>query len=161
FLRWTSSTSGPPSGPGRQATAPAALIGLLSVLSGGSWLGIGGASSAFLPHKGLLDIAQRPAVRVPHVPAPAAIAIQPPRGGPVVHAERDQLMQLGALPGIGDPDKRFHSAVQVPVHQVRAADPDLVAGLGVLAWLGGGVGVAGAERIDPRVLEVSPQDAPH
>src|SRR5215472_15620379 len=110
FLRWTSSTCGsPPSAAGRQATAPAALISLLS----GGLLAIyarvlGSSLEIRLPYsspdQALLHITQRPPPSVPRVPGPVAVGVQPPGGCGVVHAEGDQLTHPSALGRVGDPD---------------------------------------------------------
>src|SRR5579859_1252289 len=76
FLRWTSRTSGSPSGPGRQATAPAALISL----DPGLLLGIRQTSSALVHDQALVHVTQRRAVLVAGVPGPGAVAAEPPGG---------------------------------------------------------------------------------
>src|ERR1700722_15714241 len=128
-FRCTSRISGAPSGPGRQATPPAALISL----DPGLWSGIGEAPSGLVHDQALLQVVERSAGFVARVPGPVAVAVQPPGERAVIHAPREQPAKLGALSRIAHPDQGFYPAVEVPVHHVRAAQPDLVAGRQVLA----------------------------
>ena len=56
--------------------------------------------------------------------------------------EPEEPAQPPVVAKVVDPDEQFHPAVQVPVHHIGAADPDLA----VLV-------LAGAERVDPGMLE--------
>jgi hypothetical protein len=82
------------------------------------------------------------------MPRPDTVAIQPPRRRAVVHAEAEQAAHLPLLAGVRHLDDEFHPAVQVAVHQVRAAHPDL--GLIILP---------GPERVHPGVLKIAPEYA--
>src|ERR1700722_10074834 len=84
-VRCTSRISGSPSGPGRQATPPAALISL----DPGLPLGIGQASSGLIHDQVLLQVVERGAGLVARVPGPTAVAVEPPGGRAVVHAARE------------------------------------------------------------------------
>src|SRR5690348_1667830 len=131
--RWTSRTSASSAGSaaGRQIAAPAARVASV----------IGRADPPF-PDQGLLHIAQRVPGFVPAVPGPVPVAVQPPARSPVVHADIEESAQSPLVASVHDPDGQLHPAVQVPVHHIRATDPYLA----VLV-------LAGAERVDPRVLE--------
>src|SRR5580693_3480854 len=79
---------------------------------------------------------------VPAVPGPVAVRVQPPGGRAVVHAEVEQAAQPPLMAGVGHQHEQFHPAVQVPVHHVGAADPDLAV-----------VVVTDTEGVDAGVLE--------
>src|SRR6266404_6770217 len=116
---------------GRQIAAPAARVALVICLADPS-----------LPDQGLLHVAQRIAVLVPAVPHPVSVRVQPPRGSPVVHAHVEEPAQPPLVAGVVDPYQQLHAAVQVPVHHIGAADPDLA----VFVF-------SRAERVDPGMLE--------
>src|SRR6201985_2709043 len=140
--RWTSRTSASPAGSagGRQIAAPAARV-VTSV--------IGRADPPF-PDQGLLHVAQRLPGFVPAVPGPVPVRVQPPANSPVVHADVEEPAQSPLVSGVHDLDGQLHPAVQVPVHHIGAAQPDLAVFV-----------VAGAERVDPRVLEEPAEHAAH
>src|SRR5258708_2093973 len=121
YLARCTSRISAPSGPGRQATAPAARISMSS--PGGS--SISGPAPA-LADQALLHVEQWLAVGVAGMPGPGSVASQPPRRGGVGHANVDQAAQPPAVRRVGDPDQRLHTTVQVPVHHIGAADPDLI-----------------------------------
>src|ERR1700722_19860669 len=75
-VRCTSRISGSPSGPGRQATAPAAVISLDRGLPSG----IGQTSSGLVYDQALLQVVEGSARLVARVPGPDAIAVEPPGG---------------------------------------------------------------------------------
>src|SRR6185503_1923075 len=132
--RWTSRTSASSAGSaaGRQIAAPAARV-VASVI---------GRTDPPFPDQGLLHIAQRVPGFVPAVPGPVPVPAQPPASSPVVHADIEEPAQSPLVAGVHHLDGQLDPAVQVPVHHIRAADP----GLTVLV-------LAGAEHVDPRVLE--------
>src|SRR5208282_6336456 len=115
----------------RQIAAPAARMA--SVI---------GRTDPPFPDQRLLHVAQRIPVLVPAVPGPVPVRAQPPGGSPVVHAHIEEPAQPPLVAGVDDLDEQFHPAVQVPVHHIGAADPDLV----VLV-------LTGAERVYPGMLE--------
>src|SRR5580704_10678321 len=140
--RCTSKTSAAPPPPdpwglwdasdaGRQIAAPAARV--VSVIC---------RTDPPFPDQGLLHVAQRIPGLVPAVPYPVAVHAQPPRGSPVVHAHIKEPAQPPLVAEVVDPDQQFYPAVQIPVHHIGAADPDLA----VLV-------LAGAEREDAGMLE--------
>src|SRR5881275_3581520 len=137
--RWTSRTSASSaeSAGGRQIAAPAARVASV----------IGRADPPF-PDQGLLHVAQWIGGFVPAVPGPVPVRVQPPARRPVVHADIEEPAQSPLVAGVHDLDGQLHPAVQVPVHHIRAAQPDLAA-----------LVLAGAERVDPRVLEKPAQHA--
>src|ERR1700677_867855 len=98
-FRCTSRISGSPSGPGRQATAPAALTsldpGLLSAIRE--------TSSALVHDQALLHVVERRPVLVARVPGPFPVAVEPPGGRAVIHAKREQSAKLGAVGRIAHP----------------------------------------------------------
>src|SRR6266536_150351 len=136
-LRWITATSSP-AGPRRHSTAPAARISAT-----GS--GIGDAALPD-PDQVTLQIAQRRAALVQVMPGPYAIGAEPPGRGALVHRVADEAAQLSLLRGVGDADQELDPPVQVPVHEVGAAEPDLT------------VVIPGAERVYPRVLEEAAED---
>jgi hypothetical protein len=82
------------------------------------------------------------------VPDPAAVLVEPPGRGSVVHAEVEHATQPPQVAGVADLHEQFHPAVQVPVHHVGAADEDLA----VLV-------LTGAERVDAGVLKETTEHA--
>src|SRR6266404_4068845 len=102
YLARCTSRISAPSGPGRQATAPAARISMSS--PGGS--SIGGPAPA-LADQALLHVEQRLAVGVARMPGPGAVASQPPGRGGVGHAAVNQAAQPPGVRRVGDPDLRL------------------------------------------------------
>src|SRR6478672_12374097 len=140
--RCTSSTSASPdpgSAAGRQMAAPAARVASF-------------ICRAYPPfaHQRLLHVSQRVPCLVAVVPGPVPVRVQPPARSPVVHAYVHEPAYTALVAEVRDPDEQFHPAVQVPVHHIGAADPDLT----VLV-------VPGAERIDPGMLEKPAEHAAH
>src|ERR687895_97678 len=128
----------------RQSTAPAARV-----MSSGS--SIHGPPSSG-PHQEALDVKGRrvgpvgPVGRDGRVPRPYAVRVQPPRHGVVVHPPVEQLNEVGPVAAVPDPYQRLDPPVEVAVHEVGAADPDL--------WV-----AAALERVHARVLEEPAEDA--
>src|SRR5438309_2047522 len=132
--RWTRRTSASPdSGPAAcgQGAAPAARVASV----------IGRADPPF-PYQGLLHVFERAPGLVPAVPGPVPVRVQPPARSPVVHAHVHEPADAALVTAVGDPDQQLHPAVQVPVHHIGAADPDLAVFV-----------IPGAERVDPGMLE--------
>src|SRR6266852_1471153 len=134
--RCTRSTSASAASPdasadARQIAAPAARVA--SVIC---------RTNPPIPDQALLHVAQRIPRLVPAVPQPVPVRVQPPGSSPVVHARIQEPAQPPPVAGIDDLDDQYHPAVQVPVHQIGAAEPYLAVFV-----------LSGAERVDPGVLE--------
>src|SRR5580658_5211307 len=114
--RCTSNTSTPwtASAAGRHTTAPAA--GMTSVI---------GRTDPPFPDQGLLHVSQRISGLVAAVTDPAPVPVEPPGGGSVVHAEVEHPTQPALVADVRDLHHKLYPAIQVPVHHVGAADPDL------------------------------------
>src|SRR5215813_11885628 len=91
----------------------------------------------------LLQVDELCAGLVPMVPGPSAVRAEPPGRYARIHREIDQVAQLRLVPRVRHADQHLNAPIQVPVHQIRAADPDFV----VVA------SAARAERVDPGVLK--------
>src|ERR1022692_2366088 len=134
-------TSSPPPSR-RDSAAPADRI------SAAGRSGIGGAA-LHGPNQVGLQITQGGAAGVQVMPGPRAVRAEPPGRRALVHRLGDEPAQLSLLAWIGDADQELDPPVQVPVHEVGAADPDLT----------GRVPLAAAEPVDPRVLQETADDA--
>src|SRR5262245_3029048 len=97
----------------------------------------------------ILQVDQRRAGLVQMMSGPPAVRAEPPGCDGGIHREVDQAPQLLLLRGIGDPDQQLNSAVEIAVHQVRAADPHLFRPV-LAAW---------AKCVDPGMLEEPAHDA--
>ena len=74
------------------------------------------------------------------MPGPRTVGAEPPGRCALIHRRGDEPAQLSLLCRIGDADKELDPPVQIPVHEIGAADPDIA----------GRVPRPGAERVNPR-----------
>src|SRR5438874_6317746 len=93
-----------------------------------------------------LYVAQRRTVRVHRASGPVAVRAQVPGRGGVRIPGLQKVVEGGAVRRVGHPDQRLDAPVEVAVHHVRAAQPDLRL-------------AAVAEDEHPRVLQEAPEDA--
>src|SRR5450756_844485 len=98
--------------------------------------------------QGALQLDQVVAICVATVSGPAAVAAEVPARYVIAHPHGHQGLHARDVPWVGELEQGLDAAVEVPVHQVGAADvDDRVA--------------AAAEDEDPRVLQEPAQDRAH
>src|SRR4051812_9575946 len=74
----------------------------------------------------VLVVRERNALRVLGSARPGSARVQGPAGDALVQRQSEDLAELSADGGVGDPGGRLDPAVKVAVHHVGAADPYVV-----------------------------------